>query len=58
MKYSIRAAAIAAVVFVSQVALGGGGRVIPVPTLGEAGLLALAVGLAGGGVALIRRRRR
>ncbi len=58
MKYLVRVVSVAVLVLASQVLQAGISRPNPVPTLGEAGLLALAVGLAGGGVALIRRRRR
>jgi hypothetical protein len=58
VKHLVRAAAIAAVVFMSQAAQAGIPQAVPVPTLGEAGLVAFAIGLAGGGVVLIRRRRR
>lgn len=58
MKRLVRVASIAVLVVASQGLQAGVFRPAPVPTLGEAGLAALAVGLAGGGVALIRRRRR
>jgi hypothetical protein len=57
VKYSVRVAAVAVLVFASQALQAGISRPNPVPTLGEAGLVALAIGLAGGGVTLIRRRR-
>lgn len=58
MKHSVRVAAVAVLVFAAQALQAGIPAVRPVPTLGEAGLVALAFGLAGGGVALVRRRRR
>jgi uncharacterized membrane protein len=54
----VRVTAIAAVFLVSQAALAGIRPTNPVPTLGEAGLAVFAISLLGGGVALIRRRRR
>lgn len=57
MKYSVRVAAVAGLVFAAQALQAGIFRPVAVPTLGEAGLVALAIGLAGGGLTLIRRRR-
>ncbi len=58
MKHLVRVVAVAVLVLASQGLQAGIPLARPVPTLGEAGLMALAIGLAGGGVALIRRRRR
>jgi len=42
----------------AALAEAGGGQVAPVPTLGDAGVVTLALGLVGGGIAALRRRSR
>jgi hypothetical protein len=39
------------------ITLAGERRQLPVPTLGEAGLVLLGVSLVGGGIAALRRRK-
>jgi hypothetical protein len=58
MKNLVRAASSAFLLLASQGLLAGTTVATPVPTLGEAGLAVFAISLAGGGVVLIRRRRR
>lgn len=59
MTRSVRVA-IAALFVILPHAVFAGGRAFtpPVPTLGEAGMAAFAVSLLGGGVVLLRRRKR
>jgi hypothetical protein len=42
----------------ATLAEAGGSQQVPVPTLGEAGVMMLALGLVGSGIAALRRIRK
>ena len=47
-----------ALLLVPGLALAGSAAPVNVPTMGEAGLVTFAAGLVGGGLVLLRRRKR
>jgi hypothetical protein len=47
-----------AAILTTSIALAGFDQLVPVPTLGEAGITILALGLIGSGIAALRRRSR
>jgi len=57
MKRHLALCAMAAILL-AALAEAGGGQLAPVPTLGDAGVVMLALGLVGGGIAALRRRSR
>jgi len=57
MKQRLWLASALALFLAPRLAFAGGSQVTQIPTLGELGLVVVAVGLVGSGIALLRRRR-